>query len=308
MISTLRWLRPSPAGPLDRVTYRLRLVLAIQIAVFGLVTFLVLYLGRSLSPWLALPELVSHAMLGLALWTNRVTWSTVLPVASVGVLGMALGTGATVEIFFIFFIIPVVLPFYARTRTALTTQILVWVMLAGAGAGIAVTAPDRMPWTALVIEVSAIGLVGTLMVIFRFSLLRLTGANQRLENVLKQYRLLYDDGHQATLVLGSSGHIRAVYGSSEALLGAGPEALVGLHFSKLPPAIRGTEGLWEAHLEGEEALSSYSGLARAPQGRPAPIRIRLVPGQPRQRAMGVALVVELQRSSTTRAAPPESAA
>ncbi len=308
MISTLRWLRPSPAGPLDRATYRLRLVLAVQIAVFGLVAFLVLYLGRSLSPWLALPELVSHAMLALALWTNRVTWGTILPVASVGILGIALGTGVSVEIFFIFFIIPVVLPFYARTRTALTTQILVWVMLAGAGAGIAVTAPDRMPWTALVIQVSAIGLVGTLMVIFRFSLLRLTGANQRLENVLQQYRLLYDDGHRATLVLGNSGHIRAVYGSSEALLGAGPEALVGLHFSKLPPAIRGTEGLWQAHIRGEEALSSYSGLGSATRGHPALVQVRLTPARPRQRAAGVALVVELGGTAPPTAARPEAAA
>jgi PAS domain-containing protein len=296
MLQKMRWLRPSPVGPLDRVTYRLRLVLAIQIAVFGLITFLVLYLGRSTSPWLALPELVSHAALGLFLWINRITWATVLTISMVGVLGIALGNAATLEVFFIFFIIPLVLPFYSSTRIALTTQILTWVMVGGAGAGIAIAAPDRMPWTALVIEASAIGLVGTLMVIFRFSLLRLTGANQRLENVLSQYRLLYDDSYRATLVLGGSGNIRAVYGSSEALLGAGPEVLVGVHYSKLPSTIKGSQGLWETYLRGKDGTLSYESVTPAQNGDPARIRIRLTPGQPRQRAAGIALVVELQQT------------
>ena len=294
-MQVLHWLRPSGfGGPVDRATYRLRLVLSVQVGVFGLVMYLVLSLGESSSVALALPELVSHLLLAFFLWTNRITWSTVLPVAAVGVVSLAIGEGPTVEIFAIFFIIPLVLPFYSSSWVALTTQILVWVMLAGAGAGVAIMAPDRMPWTALVIEVSAIALVGTLMVIFRYSLLRLTGANQRLENTLAQYRLLYDAGLRTTLVLTGTGHVSEVHGASAEMLGLEQEQLVGRHFSSLTPAITGPRDRWEAHLRGEEKPSSYDSWLNVNGGAWAPVQVYILPGTPRQRAAGVAMLVEIQ--------------
>ena len=242
----LRWLWPSPTGPIDRATYRLRLILAIQIAVFGLVSFLVLSVGRSTSVLLSLPEFVSHLLLGLALWNNRTTWNTVLPVASIGVVGVAMGESAVVEVMFIFFIIPVVFPFYSSTKDALTTQILVWVMVAGAGTGMVVVAPDRMPWTWFIVQIAAIGVVGTLMVMLRFSILHLIGANQRLENNLAQYHALYDDGYRVTLVIGDSGHVREVHGAAAQLFGIEASRVVGKALHGLagvghrrPPAVGG---------------------------------------------------------------------
>ena len=295
-MQVLRWLRPSVIGAVDRATYRLRIVLSVQVGVFGLVTYLVLSLGESSSVGLALPELIAHLLLAFFLWTNRITWSTVLPVAALGVVGLAIGEGPTVEILAIFFIIPLVLPFYSSTTVALTTQILVWIMLAGAGSSMAIMAPDRMPWTALVIEVSAIALVGTLMVIFRYSLLRLTGANRRLENTLAQYRLLYDAGPRTTLVLTETGHISEVHGASTEMLGLPQEELVGRHYSSLTPAITGPRDKWEVHLRSDGKPISYDSWVNPNGGSWSPVHVLLLPGTPRQRAAGVALLVEIQMS------------
>ena len=298
----LRWLRPSPAGTMDRATFRLRLVLAIQIAVFGLVGYLVLSLGRSTSMLLALPELVAHVALGLLLWNNRINFAGVITVAAVGVVGISLGERNALEIMLIFFVIPFVLPFYARTSVALTTQILVWVMVAGAGSGAAVMASDRMPWTALVVQISAIGLVGTLMVIFRYSLLRLIGANQRLENSLIRYQVLYDNGDSATLVLGPAGYIREVHGAATELLGAGPKDLLGQHYTVLPTTAIGPRAAWETHLRADGSKEPTTDWTR-PTGRAAQrLSIHLATGTEYQRAMGVALVAEV-RSGEPRPGP-----
>jgi PAS domain-containing protein len=278
----------------DRATYRLRLVLAIQIAVFGLVSFLALSLGRSTPLQLEFPELLAHVALGAFLWTNRITWSSVLSVAGMGVVGIAVGGSDALEIVFIFFIIPLVLPFYSSTKVALTTQILVWVMVAGAGTGMAVAAPDRVPWAAFVIQVAAIGLVGTLMVIFRFSLLRLIGANHRLENVLAQYRVLYDDGAHATLVLGRSGHIREVHGAADRLLDTNRQDLLGQHYTVLPASAIGKHEIWEAYLQGDGLEERHEAWVRPTGRRRTPISIHLAAGTQAQRALGLALIVEIR--------------
>ena len=292
----LRWLRPSPAGPVDRATYRLRLVLAVQIAVFGLVGFLVLALGRSMPPLLALPELAAHVLLGLLLWTNRITWGTILAVAGLGVADTVIGDSGTVEVMLVFFIIPLVLPFYTRTAIALTTQILVWVMVAGTGIGMVVTAPDRMPWISLVAQLGAIGLVGTLMVIFRFSLLRLIGANQRLENVVAQYQAVYENGGRATLVLSRYGHIRSVHGSASQLLGIVAFKLVGQHYSAVLPSVIGEQEVWETYLQdsGPEALSGAWVHAEGPEN--LPLIIHLAAATSQQRTQGMALVADIYAS------------
>ena len=289
----LHWLRPSPAGAVDRATYRLRLVLAIQIAVFGLISFLVLSIGRSTSMSLAVPELVAHVALGLFLWTNRITWSSILAVAGVGVAGMAIGPGASIEVLFVFFIIPLVLPFYSSTRVALTTQILVWVAVATAGTGVAIAAPDRLPWTSFVIQVAAIGLVGTLMVIFRFSLLRLIGANHRLENQLAHYQTLYDDGMRATLVLGRSGHIREVRGAAAQLLGMDIQELVGKHYTVLPASAIGPYPAWDAYLQGNGLQARHDAWVSLNQHDNGLMSIHLAGGTDSQRALGIALVAEV---------------
>jgi PAS domain-containing protein len=291
----LRWLRPSPAGPIDRATYRLRLVLAVQIAVFGVVGFLVLSLARPFPLAMASPELLAHLGLGLALWTNRINWATVLTVASLGVAGMAIGGGATLEIMFIFYIIPLVLPFYASTRLALTTQILVWVMVAGAGTGLVVAAPDRVPWNGFIVQISAIGLVGTLMVIFRFSLVQLIGRNQRLENTLAQYRVLYDHGTRATLVLSRSGHIREVHGEAVRLLGLEMLDPVGLHYTDLPASAIGSHRTWEAHLKSKGAGERKAWVRPSRRSEPSVV-IHLARGTAYQRGMGMALVAEVHTS------------
>ena len=289
----LRWLRPSPAGPVDRATYRLRLVLAVQIAIFGLAGFMILSIGRSISPFLALPELAAHVLLGLLLWTNRITWPTVLAVAGLGVADAAIGDRGTLELMLVFFIIPLVLPFYRSTAVALTTQILVWVMVAGAGLGMVITAPDRMPWMSLVAQLGAIGLVGTLMVIFRFSLLRLIGANQRLENVVAQYRGLYENGAHATLVLGGHGNIREVYGSTNHLLGIASIDIVGRHYSVIPASAIGKQEVWEAYLRNEALMDSHRSWVRSsgPKGLRLVIHLATATGQ--QRAQGMALAADI---------------
>ena len=289
----LRWLKPSPAGPIDRATYRLRLVLAVQIAAFGLAGFLVLSIGMSVSPLLMLPELVAHVLLGLLLWTNRVTLAPVLAVAGLGVADAAMGDRNAIELLLVFFIIPLVLPFYRNTAVALTTQILVWVMVAGAGLGIMATAADRMPWTSLVAQLGAIGLVGTLMVIFRFSLLRLIGANQRLENTLAQYRGLYENGSHATLVLGTQGNIREVYGSAGQLLGAEPADMVGRHYTTVPAWAGGKQDVVEAHLRNgfSKGLHGAWVESRGPNGLHLTIHLASATGE--QQAQGVVLVVDI---------------
>ena len=294
----LRWLRPSPAGPIDRATYRLRLVLAVQIAVFGMVGFLVLSLARSSPLAMASPELLAHLGLGLALWTNRINWATVLTVAGLGVAGMAIGGDATLEIMFIFYIIPLVLPFYASTRVALTTQILVWVMVAGAGTGLVVAAPDRVPWSGFIVQIAAIGLVGTLMVIFRFSLVHLIGRNQRLENTLAQYRVLYDNGTRATLVLSRSGHIKEVHGDAVRLLGLEMPDLVGRHYTDLPASAIGPHQAWEAHLKGEVSDGRKAWIRPSRRSGP-PAVIHLARGTEYQRGMGMALVAEVHTDQAT---------
>ena len=303
----LRWLRPSLTGPIDRVTYRLRLVLAIQIAVFGIVSFLVLSVGRSASVVLSLPELVSHLMLGLALWNNRTAWSTVLPVAAIGVAGMAISESAVVEVLFIFFIIPVVLPFYSSTKDALTTQILVWVMVVGAGTGMVVMAPDRMPWTWFIVQVAAIGVVGSLMVIMRFSILRLVGANQRLENNLAHYRTLYDDGYRVTLIMGASGHVREVHGAAERLFGVEASRVVGRHYTALPESAIGARYLWEAYLRGIHPADRAGTWTRPVGGADSSHSIHLTTVTPQQQALGIALIAELYADARSMADIPEAA-
>ena len=303
----LRWLWPSPTGPIDRATYRLRLILAIQIAVFGLVSFLVLSVGRSTSVLLSLPEFVSHLLLGLALWNNRTTWNTVLPVASIGVVGVAMGESAVVEVMFIFFIIPVVFPFYSSTKDALTTQILVWVMVAGAGTGMVVVAPDRMPWTWFIVQIAAIGVVGTLMVMLRFSILHLIGANQRLENNLAQYHALYDDGYRVTLVIGDSGHVREVHGAAARLFGIEASRVVGRHYTALPESAIGARQLWEAYLRGihpADRSGTWTRPVGVADGAPS---VHLAPVTPQQRALGIALIAEVYADARSKAATPEVA-
>lgn len=289
----LHWLRPSPAGPVDRATYRLRLVLAIQIALSGVVGSLVLALGRSTPPLLALPGLAAYVLLGLFLWTSRITWATVLAVAGLGVADLAIGGSGAVEVMLVFFIIPLVLPFYASTGVALATQIVVWVMVAGAGIGMVVAAPDRVPWNSFVAQVGAIGLVGTLMVIFRFSLLRLIGANQRLENVVAQYRTLHDAGTRATLVVGSYGLIREVHGPAMQLLGMDAPELIGQLYSVVPPSVIGGQEAWEAYLQDE--LSTERGgrwvQGQGPEGHR--LVIHLAAATEQQRTLGVALVADI---------------
>ena len=105
-MSFLDWLIPTYVGPLDRATYRLRLVLAVQFLGMGLAIYLILWLGRGEHPAIVVPELVAHVALGIFLWTAFIRWYTMILVAAGGVTGMALGGAATVEVLTIFFVLP----------------------------------------------------------------------------------------------------------------------------------------------------------------------------------------------------------
>jgi PAS domain-containing protein len=295
-MSLLGWLVPTSVGPLDRATYRLRLVLAVQFMAMGIAIYLILWLGKGEHPALVLPELAAHVALGFFLWIALIRWYTMLLVAAGGVAGIALGGPATVEVLTIFFVLPLTLPFYRSTRVALATQIIIWNMVAWTGAGMAFTAPDRLHWSTFIIEASAIGVVGTLMVIFRLSLLRLTGVNQRLDNLLSQYQMLYENGGRTTLALDESGFIRSVHGASVEVLGAEPDQLLGRPFASIamtanPPPLR-----WEDYLYGEGKQGSYDTWMRANGGSPTPIHIHLASGNSHQRRSGMALVVDIQRT------------
>ena len=306
-MSLLGWLVPTSVGPLDRATYRLRLVLAVQFAVMGIVIYLILWLGKGENPALVVPELVAHVALGFFLWVALIRWYTMLLVAAGGVVGMALGGPASVEVLTIFFVLPLALPFYRSTRVALATQIIIWSMVALTGAGMAFTAPDRLHWSSFIIQASGIGVAGTLMVIFRLSLLRLTGVNQRLDNLLSQYQMLYENGGRTTLSLDSSGLIRNVHGASSEVLGTAPDKLLGRPFSSIamtanPPPLR-----WEDYLHGEGKQGSYDTWMRSSSGAPTPVHIHLASGTSRQRETGMALVVDIQRTDDQGSAPVSNA-
>ena len=295
-MSLLSWLVPTSVGPLDRATYRLRLVLAVQFMAMGIAIYLILWLGKGEHPALVVPELAAHVALGLFLWVALIRWYTMLLVAAGGVAGIALGGAATVEVLTIFFVLPLVLLFYRSTRIALVTQIIIWNMVAWTGAGMAFAAPDRLHWSTFIIEASAIGVVSTLMVILRLSLLRLTGVNQRLDNVLSQYQMLYENGERTTLALDSAGFIRGVHGASVHVLGVEAEELLGRPFASIavtanPPPLR-----WEDYLHGEGKQGAYDTWIRANGGGPTPVHIHLASGTARQRGTGMALVVDIQRT------------
>ena len=292
-MSFLDWLIPTYVGPLDRATYRLRLVLAVQFLGMGLAIYLILWLGRGEHPAIVVPELVAHVALGIFLWTAFIRWYTMILVAAGGVTGMALGGAATVEVLTIFFVLPLTLLFYKSTRSALATQIIIWNMVAWTGAGMAFTASDRLHWSTFLIEASAIGIISTLMVILRLSLVKLTGTSQRLENLITQYQMIHERRDRATLILNTSGDIVSIHGKGDELLGMQANMLHGRSFASIAMKTNPPVTNWEPCLGNKHHRIDYNTWLNVNDKQPIPVKLQIESGSSIQRRNGMAVFVDI---------------